>query len=147
MKFPKIKKFDKRPKTKEELLADLRKNADFLAKMKFVKEQFYPALCASSTSIQDAQMLLEGFNHQVMESFLGFMKEKKVKDLGLEKKLDTKNEKAEEFRKLLALFEEMSVFDAKSHLENMKGEIAKFLADEAENRPLSDLKTKWLDEL
>ena len=61
------------------MLRDLRANPAFVQKMKFVRDQFYPALVEASTSIDDASMLLSGFNSNMMEQFLGYMKEKKVK--------------------------------------------------------------------
>lgn len=150
MKFPRIGKRNKNPqlhKSKEELIDELRKNADFQVKMKFVKEQFWPALCEAATSIDDASMVLSGFNSNIMEAFLSKMKEVKVKDLGLEEKLDKQSPKYAENQKLLALFSEMSVFDAKYHIEGVKGDIEKFKSDEMLSRPLTSLKTKWLDEL
>lgn len=144
-----MSKHNKSPKvvrTKEELLADLRSNAEFIAKMKFVKEKFWPALVGASTSIDDASMTLSGFNSAIMEKFLGFMKEKKVNDLGLEDLLDKDSEKHEESKTLLDLFSDMDVFTAKTHIESMKGEIETFKLDEMRTRPLSSLKTKWLDE-
>ena len=147
MRIGKHNKKPQRHKTKEELLADLKANAEFISRMKFVKEQFYPALCEASTSVEDAIMLLHGFNSNMMESFLGFMKEKKVKDLKLEEKLAKGSDKYDDFVKLLNLFSEMSVFDAKAHIEGLKGEIEKFKTDEMQERPLSSLKTKWLDEI
>lgn len=146
MKFPKFNK-GKKPRSKEQILADLKKNAEWVAKLKFAKEVFYPALCDASTSVVDAGFLLEGFNNQIMESFLGLMKEKKIKDLALDLKLDAKSPKFEEFKKLLALFSEMSVFEAKNHIEGMKGDLEKFKQDEFSERPLSSLKAKWIDEL
>lgn len=134
-------------KTKDELIADLKANADWLAKMKFVKEQFYPALCAASTSVEDAVMLLSGFNNQLMESFLRLMKEKKVSDLGLEEKLDKESSKYVENLALLKLFEGMSIFDCKTHVEGMKGDIEKFKFEEFQNRDLSSLRTRWMDEI
>lgn len=134
-------------KTKEELIADLKSNEKFQEKMKFTREVFYPALCAATTSIDDASILLSGFNTTIMQEFLGLMKEKTLKDLDLDKKLEPTNLKFQESKDLLALFNDMSVFDAKDYIEGMRNEIQLFLTDEAKNRPLSSLKTKWIDEL
>jgi len=133
-------------KSKEEVLAELKKNAAFQDKMKFVKERFYPALLEAATSIEDATQLLAGFNTQIMQSFLGLMKNKKTSDLELIKQLDPKSPKYEQHKALVALFDEMNVFDCKDYVEGMRSEIAMFQREEMEQRPLSSLKTKWIDE-
>lgn len=133
-------------KSKEEILADLKNNADFQRKMQFTREVFYPALCNASTSIDDAVILLSGLNTQIMQEFLASMKEKTVKDLQLDGKLDKDNPKYAESQVLLAIFNDMTVFDAKDHIEGMRGEIQLFLTEEQKKRPLSDLATKWLED-
>lgn len=134
-------------KSKEEVIADLRKNSEWTQRMKFVRESFWPALCEASMNIDDATMLLSGFNDQIMEKFLAKMKDFKMKDLGLEEKLDKVSPKYEENKKMLALFDECNVFEAKQYVEGMKGEIETFKRDEFQDRPLSSLKTKWIDDL
>lgn len=136
-----------RAKTREEVIADLKKNADFVTKMKFIKERFWPALCAASLNIEDASTLLYGFNANLMESFLGFMKEKKVSDLGLDGKLDKESPKYAENQALFDLFLDQSVFEAKEYIEGMRQELETFKRDEMQSRPLSSLKAKWIDEL
>lgn len=133
--------------TKAEALRDLRANPEFQKRMSFVREQFYPALIEASTSIDDASTLLSGFNNVMMEKFLGIMKEKKVSELGLYERLDQESPKIEEHKRLLDLFQDMNVFDAKSYIEGMKDELETFKLDEMKERPLSSLKTRWLDEL
>ncbi len=128
-------------------MAELKNNADFQQKMGFIKLKFYPALCAATNNIEDALMLLNSFNTMIMQEFLGLMKEKNIKDLSLEGKLDITNDKAPELRALLDLFMDKSVFDAKEILEGMRNEINLFLQEERKERPLSALKTKWVDEM
>lgn len=134
-------------KTREEILADLKGNQKFVEKMKFTKEVFYPALLKSSKSIDDASSFLSSINNIMMEKFLGYMKEKNFGDLKLVEMLDPKDEKYAELKEMLALFDEKSVFEAKEYIEGMRNEISLFLGEEAKGRPLSSLKTKWLDEL
>ena len=134
-------------KTKEELLKELRGNQKFIEKMKFTKEVFYPALLNASKSIDDASSFLSSINNIMMEKFLGYMKEKNFGELKLVDMLDPKDEKYDELKKMLTLFDDKSVFDAKEYIEGMRNEISLFLGEEAKNRPLSSLKTKWLDEL
>jgi len=134
-------------KNKDEVIADLKKNAEFTQRMKFVKETFYPALCEASMNIEDAGMLLAGFNDMIMQEFLGRMKEVKMIDLKLENKLDKTSPKYEQNKKMLALFDGCNVFEAKQYVEGMRGEIETFKRDEMQDRPLSSLKTKWVDQL
>ena len=134
-------------KSKEELLAELKANTKFQEKMKFTREKFYPALCAATTSIDDASMLLSGWNTTIMQEFLTLMKEKTLKDLNLESKMDSNNEKHEEHKYLVSLFADMSVFDSKDLIEGMRNEIELFKTEEMKKRSLSSLETRWLDEL
>ena len=136
----------RRLKNKQEVLDALKNNAAFQDKMQFVKERFYPALLDATTSIEDAQQLLAGFNTQIMQSFLEWMKTVKTSELKLAEKLDATAEKHEAYVKMLELFDEMSVFDAKDYIEGMRSEIALFIKDEMESRSLSTLKAKWIDE-
>lgn len=131
---------------KEEILADLKKNKDFQEKMKFTKEVFYPALCEASKNIEDATMFVGSISTVMMDKFLGLMKEKKFGELNLVDALDTKDEKYEELKKMLELFNDMNVFDVRTYFEGMKSEINLFVQEENRVRPLSDLKTKWIDE-
>ena len=136
-----------KPKTKEELMAELRSNSAFILKMKFLREQFWPALLDASTSIEDASTILYGFNTQMMEQFLGFMKEKKVADLGLPNKLDPESPKYQENLKLIEIFSDMDVFTAKEYIEGLKNEIELWKREEMQARSLSTLKVTWLDEI
>jgi len=134
-------------RSREELLSDLKKNADFQKKMSFTKNVFYPALIEASKNIDDAQTFLGSINTVMMESFLGYMKEKKFGELKLQDKLDTKDEKHDQLVSMLDLFNDMSIFEAKDLLEGMKREISLFLSEENKVRKLSDIKPQWLDEL
>ncbi len=134
-------------KTKAELIADLKKNKDWVEKMKFTREVFYPALCNASKNIDDAVSFLGSINSVMMEIFLGFMKEKKFGELDIISKLDKKDSKYTELAEMLALFDDYSVFDAKSLFEGMRTEIQLFTNEELKERSLDTLKTVWLDNL
>lgn len=142
-----MKKLTKDHKTKEELLRDLRLNPEFKKKMEFVREKFFPALCAATNSIEDASTLLYGFNAQIMDKFLGLMKEKKMSDLGLYEKLDSGNNKYNESKALLDLFQDMDVFSAKEYIEGMRQEIETWKRDMFMGKKLEDIPHKWIDEL
>lgn len=134
-------------KTKAELLADLKGNKDFVEKMKFTREQFYPALVEATTSIEDAQNQLYLINTMLMQKFLDKMKEFKFSEMGLSEIINDKDPKAEPLKEMLALFADRSVFEAKEIMEGMKAEINLFISEENKERSLADLKTKWIDEL
>ena len=134
-------------KSKEEVIAELRNNSVFMGKMAFIKEKLWPALLESTTSIEDACQLLAGFNTQIMQEFLGQMKNKQTSELNLEEKLDKTSPKHEQHKALVALFKDMSVFDTKDYVEGLKSEIELFKAEEMQSRSLSTLKTRWMDEI
>lgn len=134
-------------RNKDEILADLKKDKDFLKRLRFNKEVFWPALVEVSKNIDDAKMLLSGINGAMMDKFLGLMKEKKFSDLNLHTSLDPKDPDYDKYLKFMELFADMSVFEAKGNIEGMKGEIDVFILDEMRNRPLSSIKPKWIDQL
>lgn len=141
---------DKKPrenKTKEQLLSELKQNQDFQKKIAFSREKFYPALIKADPTVEEASMWLGGFNTAMMNAFLERMKEVKMKDLNLTLKLDAMSDQFVQFRDIIELFDDMTVFEAKDNIEGMKGEIELWRQDEDRERKLSELKTKWIDEL
>lgn len=82
-----------------------------------------------------------------MESFLGFMKEKKLKELDLVSKLDPKDPKYEKIKTLISLFDDKSIFDAKDLLEGMGNEIRLWCQEWTRSKTLNDLPKRWIDEL
>ncbi len=141
------KKLIHQPKDRAELIADLKKNQDWVNKMLFAKTKFYPALLDLDSSIDDIKMFLSSIDSVLMEKFLAKMKETKFSDLNLVEVLDPKDEKYQWYVKLLELFNGMSTYDARDTIAGMRGEIDTFLQDELKNRKLDTLKVKWLDEL
>lgn len=134
-------------KSKAEILADLKANKDFMEKMSFARDTFYPALIGASKSIDDAMMFLGSITTVMMEVFLGMMKEKRFGEMNLQSKLDSKDEKYEQLCDMLKLFDDFTIFDARSQFEYMKSEIQMFVNDENKERSLSELKTKWVSDL
>lgn len=135
------------PKSKAELIADLKKSAKFVEKLRFTKDKFYPALIDIDSSVDDIKSFLSSINTVLMEKFLGKMKELKMSELKLSEALDPKDEKYEEYIKLLTLFDDMNTFDAKDLIEGMRSEISTFENDLMREMKLINLKTKWIDEL
>lgn len=133
-------------KTKEQLLAELRANLKFQEKMQFTREVFYPQLITASKSVDDTLSFLSSISTVMMETFLGMMRDKKFSELNLIDKLDPKDEKYEDIKTLLNLFNEQTVFEARDILEGMKREIQMWCNDEMKERKLESLQTKWLDQ-
>lgn len=134
-------------KDKAELVKELKLNPVFVEKMAFTKEKFFPALVNASKNVNDAKMFLTSFSNILMETFLSKMKTIKVGELDLTKILNPKDEKYNEFKTMIELFDNQDLFTAKELIEGMKGEIDMWVKDELDNRKLSDLKLKWLDEV
>lgn len=132
------------PLDKKQILDGMKRNVELQKRLKFIKEQFWPLLCETSDSIEDASTFLGGFNTALMQSFLGLMKEKKFSELEMDKKIAGDYEK---YKKILVLFNDMNVFEAKDLIEGMKSEIALFQQDEARTRKLDSLPTRWIDQL
>ncbi len=134
-------------KDKAQLIADLQKNQKWVVKMKFAKDQLYPALLEVDTDIDDLKSFLSSINGIILEKFLSKMKEFNFSDLNLIDVLDKKDKNHDSYVKILKLFDNYSIFDTKDTLEGMKSELDLFILDEMKTRKLSSFKTKWLDEL
>lgn len=134
-------------KSKEELLAEMKNNVQFIQKMEFVRGKIYPAVVAMNQSVDETKMFLSSINNVLMEKFLGKMKELTFKDLDLIGGLDNKSEDYDKYKALLTLFDDMSVFDAKDYLEGMRNEIDTWVNDELRDKKMADLKVTWIDQL
>ena len=134
-------------KKKEQLIADLQKNQKWVAKMKFTREKFYPALVELDESIDDTKTFIASINQIMMEKFLDLMRQNKFGDLKLAEVLDSKDAKYDKYKAILELFKDHSVFDAKDCIEGLKGELDLFVQDEMKERKMSTLKCKWLDQI
>ncbi len=134
-------------KSKEQILSEMKANVTFQKKMDFTRNKFYPALLKADPTIEDATMWLSGFNTALMQAFLEKMKEVKMSELKLGLKLDAMSDQFVPFQEIVSLFDDMTVFEAKDNIEGLKGEIEIWKQDETRERKLSDLKTKWIDEI
>lgn len=113
---------------------------------KFVKDQFFPALCKASSSISDADTFLMSFTSMLMDSFLGLMKDKKFGTLGLSEKLDKKAPNHKEIKALVDLFNDMPVSEARKIIEGMKDEIRFFYKKDMQKRKLEDVPMEFYDD-
>lgn len=131
-------------KTKEEIEADMKRGAEVKRLRALVKDSIYPAVVDASLSIDDAKFLLHSFSSMMMDKFLESMKEVKFVDLKLVEKLDPASPKHADYVKLLALFENETVFTARELIEGMKMEIEMMISNEMKERKLDTLKTNFL---
>lgn len=145
--FNKKNKKPNQAATQAEMLANLKNNAEWMAKMKFVKETFYPALCKATISIEDALSNLSIINTVILEKFLGRMKLVKLIDLDIYSNLSKTDPQYEGLQAMLSLFDDKSVFEAKELFEGMKSEIQLFLGEEQKKRTLDELATFWMDDM
>ena len=135
------------PKTREQLIAELKSSDKWKEKMLFAKTKFYPALCDLDTNVDDTKVFLTSINSVMMEKVIQGMKTMKFGDLKLAESLDPKDADYEGYVKLLNLFNEMTAYDAKDLIEGMRNEIATFENDLMKNTKLINLPVKWLDEI
>lgn len=134
-------------KSKEQILAELKSNRQFTEKLSFVRETFYPALIKATDNVESAVQFLSITNSFLMESFLGFMKEKSFKDLKMTEKLSPLDPHYEDMIGLMALLDEKNVFEAKDILEGVRGEIELFKQDMFKKMKLEELPVRWIDQL
>ncbi len=133
-------------KTKEEIATQMKREQKAKRLRSFIKEKFYPALIEASTSIDDAKFLLGSFSNMLMENFLAQMKEIKFVELNLPAKLDKKSKQFPQYAKLLSLFDDQNVFEARELIEGMKNEVNMFVDNEMKERKLDTLKTNFLED-
>ncbi len=115
-----------------------------VALRKFVRDDFFPALCAATTSINDADIFLQSFSTMLMENFLQKMKEMPFAELKLHEQLDPTGPKHAEIDKMVKLFDAMPVKEAQDVIEGMKTELRDLYRRETMTRSLDSLKTNWM---
>ncbi len=139
--MPKPKRINK---SKDQILSRIQDVEKAKVHRKFVRNEFFPALCESTDSINDADTFLQSFSTMIMENFLQLMKEKKFSEFNLAEKLSKDSPKYDQIQKMLHLFDNMSMREAQDLIEGMKNELRTFYRDEMNDRKLESLKTRWL---
>jgi hypothetical protein len=110
----------------------------------FVKDKLYPALLKNNESVDDTKFFLGSMSNLIMTEFLTWMREKKFSELHLEEKLDPASPLYENYKEIIELFKDETIFNTKELLDGMKGEIQMILDNEAKGRKLETLKTDFL---
>jgi hypothetical protein len=133
-------------KTKEEIISHMQNVGKAKVQRKFVKEKFFPALCDATNSITDADMFLQSFSSMIMDTFLNLMKEKKFGEFDFVKKLDQSSPKFEEMKKLVSLFNDITLRESQDLIEGLKKEIQYFYRKELQSRKLESIDIEWIDD-
>lgn len=131
-------------KTKEQIDAELKAKAEVARKRIIVKDYLYPLLLKNSDSVDGANLYIQAIAMGIKQAFNNTVATTKVEALGLDKMIDTKQDKYQEYLDLLSLVKGESVKDALEILEGMIGQISHTLANENKTRKFKDLKIDLL---
>lgn len=131
----------KSPLTKEQVERDFKR----AQARKLIKEKFYPALVEATISVDEAQMLLQAAVGLIMEEAMEALRTTKMSMIRnrLVKKLAPNDERLLQIEKLMDIFNEQSLFEARGHLESMKAVIEQMKIDEMMKRKLDTLTPDW----
>ncbi len=131
----------KSPLTKEQLL----QQEDIKRKRKIIIEQFYPALKGATISIDEALQLLNAAGALIMEDALEKLRVTHMREIKsrLVKKLCPNHEREVAIEHLLGVFDDLTLFETRGHLENMRRVIEQMKMDEMRDRKLDSLKEDW----
>lgn len=111
----------------------------------FVKDKFFPALIKNDESIDDTKFFLSSMSNLIMTEFLTWMREKKFSELHLEEKLDPASPQYENYKAIVELFKDETIFNTKEIIDGMKGEIQMIADKELKSRKLDTLKTEFYE--
>lgn len=111
----------------------------------FVKDKLYPALLKNAETIDDTKFFLGSMSNLIMSEFLAWMRDKKFSELHLEDKLDPASPLYENYKEIIDLFKDESIFNTKELLDGMKGEIQMLVDNEMKGRKLETLKPDFLE--
>lgn len=131
---------------KVEIHADcLYKQQETKRKRAFAKQLLWPYLVENTKSIQDAKVFIQALSVAINQEFNNRKRTMKVDSLKLIGKLDPKNEKHDQYHKMLKMFGDETIFDALDLIDGMGNAIDSFINEENHTRPLSSLKETLLD--
>lgn len=131
----------KSPLTPEDIKRDWKRAQD----RKLIKERFYPALVEATISVDEAQMLLQAATSLIMEEAMEKLRSTSMKDIKnrMIKKLAPNDERVLQIEKLLGIFDDHTLFDARGHFESMRAVIEQMKIDEMQKRKLDTLVPDW----
>ncbi len=135
------------PKTKEQILAEMKNNKNFKEKIAFVREVFYPALMKATDNVEQAGEYLGALNSLLMQQFLKKMQDISFKDMNIPDLVNKEDPQYEPMKAMLTLLEDKTVFEAKDIMEGVKGEIDLFKRDYFKKMKLDQLPAVWIDQM
>lgn len=129
------------PLSKEEVERDYKR----AQARKLIKEEFYPALVDATISVDEAQMLLQAAVALIMEEAMEKLRTTLVADIRnrLVKKLAPNDERLLQIEKLVDIFHDHTLFEARGHFESMRAVIQQMQLDEMQKRKLDTLIPDW----
>lgn len=131
----------KSPVTKEQLEQQQRNNE----KREFIKNKLFPALVSATISVDEATFLLQALVALIMEEAMETLRSKKMDEIKgrIVKKLCPNDERLLQIEHLVGLFDDLTLFDARGHVEGIKAVIEQMKIDEMQSRKLDTLKVNW----
>lgn len=131
----------KSPLTKEQVAQDYKR----AQARKLIKERFYPALVEATISVDEAGMLLQAATSLIMEEAMEKLRSTPMKDIKsrMVKKLAPNDERVLQIEKLLEVFDNHTLFDARWHFESMRAVLEQMKTDEFQKRKLDTMTPDW----
>lgn len=128
-------------KTKEEIA----RGFEVHRKGQIVSEQFYPALVASTVSVDEAKMLIRAMSSFMMENVMQTMRDRKFSEIKDELlvKLCPDGDRKEEITKLLDILDGETLFVSREIVEGMTNAIDQMIQDEMKGRTLNSFEPDW----
>ena len=132
-------------KNKEQIMADAKRIERVKTQRNKAKNELYPLLLEASESIEDAKFLCNVIATSIKQAFNNQMIEQLVSSLDLVSKLNTEEKKHDYFKRLIEMFENESIASALAVIDEMPTAIDSFAREDNSKRPLSSLKSDFLD--
>lgn len=140
--MPKPKRVNK---SSEQVAAEMRQIQEVKRQRALTKDVIFPLLVKGSTSISNAQQMIQVLSMSIRQAFNAQMKDLKVADLKVKEKIDPKVNQADYYCELLTVLEGERLTDVINLLEGIENEIARLIKKETSERKLETLKTDFID--
>lgn len=134
-----------KPRSKEEILADMNRQAEVKRKRVLAKNGLYPILLANTKSIDDAKIFCQALTIVIRQAETKLNKERTLDNLEIIKMIDPKSPDSARYKRVFELIKDEKVADAIALIDGMAQAIESFQREESTQRPLSTLQTDFLD--
>lgn len=135
---------EKKNKTKEQIAEEIKKRQVANHLRVKAKDELYPFLCDNSKNIEEAKVIAQAFYMSIEQAFMNLKKKMLVKELELDKMLND-TEDGKKYHKLFEMFNDETLEDMGTVVRDMPDVIDSFIRLEMKDRPLSSIKTYFLD--